>query len=58
MILIHKYFLKVKLLLCKTMVVISRVVVMSATVDADKFSNYWNCPVLYIEGRQFPVHIR
>jgi len=35
-----------------------RVVVMSATVDADKFSLYWNCPVLYIEGRQFSVNIR
>lgn len=35
-----------------------RVVVMSATVDADKFSTYWRCPVLYVEGRQFPVNIR
>eukprot|EP00088_Acartia_fossae_P055890 TRINITY_DN6499_c0_g1_i5.p1 TRINITY_DN6499_c0_g1~~TRINITY_DN6499_c0_g1_i5.p1 ORF type:complete len:681 (+),score=96.89 TRINITY_DN6499_c0_g1_i5:39-2081(+) len=35
-----------------------RVVVMSATVDADKFAIYWNCPVLYIEGRMFPVNIR
>lgn len=35
-----------------------RVVVMSATVDADKFSAYWKCPVLYVEGRQFPVNIR
>jgi len=35
-----------------------RVVVMSATVDADKFALYWNCPVLYVEGRQFPVNIR
>jgi len=36
-----------------------RVVVMSATVDADKFSSYWrSCPVLYVEGRQFPVNVR
>ncbi|XP_023319650.1 putative ATP-dependent RNA helicase DHX33 isoform X2 [Eurytemora carolleeae] len=35
-----------------------RVVVMSATVDADRFAQYWHCPVLYIEGRQFPVNIR
>ena len=40
------------------LVIICRVVIMSATVDADKFSQYWNCPVLYIEGRQFPVNIR
>ncbi len=31
---------------------------MSATVDADRFAQYWHCPVLYIEGRQFPVNIR
>ena len=31
---------------------------MSATVDADKFSLYWRCPVLYVEGRLFPVNIR
>lgn len=35
-----------------------RVVVMSATVDADKFALYWNCPILYVEGRMFPVNIR
>lgn len=35
-----------------------KVVVMSATVDADKFSLYWRCPVLYVEGRLFPVNIR
>jgi len=37
---------------------ILRVIVMSATVDADKFALYWNCPVLYVEGRQYPVSIR
>ena len=31
---------------------------MSATVDADRFSQYWGCPVLYVPGRQFPVNIR
>ena len=30
---------------------------MSATVDVDKFSSYWQCPVLYVEGRQFPVSV-
>ena len=35
-----------------------RVVIMSATVDADRFSQYWGCPVLYVPGRQFPVNIR
>jgi len=34
-----------------------KVVVMSATVDVDKFSSYWRCPVLYVEGRQFPVSV-
>ena len=35
-----------------------KVVIMSATVDADRFSQYWGCPVLYVPGRQFPVNIR
>jgi len=35
-----------------------RVIVMSATVDTEKFSAYWKCPVLFIEGRQYPVNIR
>jgi len=35
-----------------------KVVVMSATVDADKFGQYWGCPVLYVAGRQHPVHVR
>ena len=30
---------------------------MSATVDADRFSQYWGCPVLYVPGRQFPVNV-
>jgi len=35
-----------------------RVIIMSATVDADRFSQYWGCPVLYVPGRQFPVNVR
>ena len=31
---------------------------MSATVDADRFSQYWGCPVLYVPGRQFSVNVR
>ncbi|XP_074662354.1 ATP-dependent RNA helicase DHX33-like [Tubulanus polymorphus] len=35
-----------------------KIVVMSATMDVDHFSNYFsNAPVLYIEGRQFPVQV-
>jgi ATP-dependent RNA helicase DHX57 len=33
-----------------------RVILMSATVNADLFSNYFGgCPVLEIPGRTFPV---
>jgi len=35
-----------------------KVVVMSATVDADKFGQYWGCPVLYVAGRQHAVSVR
>lgn len=36
-----------------------RVVLMSATLDADKFSSYFDgCPVLHVPGRTFPVEIR
>lgn len=32
---------------------------MSATVDADKLSNYFNgCPTLHVPGRTFPVDVR
>ncbi|XP_034047813.1 ATP-dependent RNA helicase DHX29 [Thalassophryne amazonica] len=35
-----------------------RLVLMSATVDCDKFSNYFNhCPVVTIPGRTFPVEV-
>jgi ATP-dependent RNA helicase DHX36 len=33
-----------------------QVVLMSATLDAEKFARYfWNCPVLHIPGFTFPV---
>lgn len=36
-----------------------RVVIMSATIDTDRFSQYFdNAPILHIKGRQFPVEIR
>ena len=36
-----------------------KIIVMSATMDAVKFSEYFrNCPILYVVGRQHPVNIR
>lgn len=35
-----------------------RIVVMSATMDVDHFSQYFNkCNVIYLEGRLFPVQV-
>lgn len=35
-----------------------RIILMSATLDADKFSNYFGgCPVLHVPGRTFPVDV-
>lgn len=35
-----------------------QIVVMSATMDVDHFSQYFNkAPVLYLEGRQYPVKV-
>eukprot|EP01133_Synstelium_polycarpum_P002923 gene2923-3362_t len=35
-----------------------KIIIMSATLDAELFSAYFNsAPILYIEGRQFPVRI-
>ncbi|XP_041978610.1 ATP-dependent RNA helicase DHX33 isoform X2 [Aricia agestis] len=35
-----------------------KVIVMSATMDVDSFKNFYNdCPVIYLEGRTFPVTI-
>jgi len=35
-----------------------KVIVMSATMDVDHFSEYFNkAPVLYLEGRQFPIKV-
>jgi ATP-dependent RNA helicase DHX29 len=32
---------------------------MSATVDAEKISNYFGgCPILHVPGRTFPVDVR
>ena len=33
-------------------------VIMSATVDVDRFNQYWGCPVLILPARQFPFNIR
>lgn len=36
-----------------------KVIVMSATLDAGKFSSYFrNAPILYVSGRQHPVNVR
>ncbi|CAO3629564.1 unnamed protein product [Cunninghamella echinulata] len=36
-----------------------RIILMSATVNAERFSAYFeNCPVLSIPGRTFPVHVQ
>ncbi|KAJ2807359.1 hypothetical protein H4R20_001320 [Coemansia guatemalensis] len=32
-----------------------RVVLMSATIDVDLFAHYFNCPVIDVPGRSFPV---
>lgn len=35
-----------------------RIIMMSATMDADHFANYFNgCNVIYLEGRLFPVKV-
>jgi len=34
-----------------------KVIVMSATMDVDHFSKYFNCRVLYLEGRTHPVSV-
>ncbi|XP_063842000.1 ATP-dependent RNA helicase DHX33-like [Scylla paramamosain] len=35
-----------------------RLLIMSATMDVDHFSQYFgNCPVLYVEGRQHPIEM-
>jgi ATP-dependent RNA helicase DHX29 len=38
---------------------ITRVILMSATVEAQRFSQYFgNCPVISVPGRTFPVHVQ
>lgn len=40
------------------LLLILKVVVMSATMDVDQFSQYFNgAPVLYLEGRQHPIQV-
>ncbi|XP_045459302.1 ATP-dependent RNA helicase DHX33-like [Melitaea cinxia] len=35
-----------------------KVIIMSATMDVDRFRNFYeNCPVIYLEGRTYPVTI-
>lgn len=34
-----------------------KLIVMSATMDVDKFVKYFDAPVIYLEGRQHPVRI-
>ncbi|KAG0719961.1 ATP-dependent RNA helicase DHX33 [Chionoecetes opilio] len=35
-----------------------RLIIMSATMDVDHFSSYFaNCPVRYVEGRQYPIEM-
>lgn len=36
-----------------------RIILMSATVDAEKLSNFFGgCPTLHVPGRTFPVDVR
>ncbi|XP_012941440.1 ATP-dependent RNA helicase DHX33 isoform X2 [Aplysia californica] len=42
----------------KTGLKLLKIIVMSATMDVDHFSRYFNkAPVLYLEGRQFPIQV-
>ncbi|KRT78407.1 helicase [Oryctes borbonicus] len=34
-----------------------KVIIMSATMDVDHFSKYFECKVVYLEGRTYPVNI-
>lgn len=34
-----------------------RLIMMSATMDVDKFAKYFQAPVVYLEGRQYPIRI-
>jgi len=35
-----------------------KIIITSATLDADKFSAYFhNCPIIHIPGRNFPVDV-
>ncbi|CAG5136665.1 unnamed protein product, partial [Candidula unifasciata] len=42
----------------KTGLKLLKIIVMSATMDVDHFSSYFNkAPVLYLEGRQYPIQV-
>lgn len=32
-----------------------KLIIMSATMDVDKFEKYYKAPVIYLEGRQYPI---
>ncbi|XP_066583153.1 ATP-dependent RNA helicase DHX33-like [Prorops nasuta] len=34
-----------------------KLIIMSATMDVDKFTNYFEAPAVYLEGRQHPIKI-
>jgi ATP-dependent RNA helicase DHX8/PRP22 len=34
-----------------------KILIMSATLDADTFQNYFDAQVMYVQGRQFPVSV-
>ena len=54
----HCVFLALSLSLSLFVCSFSQIIVMSATLDADQFAEYFDkAPVLYVEGRQFPVRV-
>lgn len=41
------------------MFIVHRVVLMSATLDADKMAAFFgNCPIIHVPGRTFPVEVK
>ena len=47
------------LLLLNSQVEFLRVILMSATVDTEKISNYFGgCPIVHVPGRTFPVDVQ
>lgn len=35
-----------------------KIIIMSATMDVDHFAGYFDCQVVYLEGRTYPMNIR